>query len=417
MPYTATAWTNGVTPLNQTNLNNLETQYTEAVLSHNPDLFTSGFFLSGFAATGTVGTTTVNVAAGTAYLLQADGTTRQRKQNATTQTTSTPSTTYHLYLQPDNTFYWSTSNSPATNSLAIANVTTNVSGQIATITDLRPTAMILLAGGIGTLELNPNNPSTATHIGLSYITQNDPVTQVQDAVGLLGRSTADASSRFNLRMRSTDGYGQLGLAGPNGANLTNLYGSSAGLHSSGKLTVDASGLTVTAGGATVTAGGLTVTAGATSLDGAKITTDGTNGTLTKIGNQATAGSFGVPVIVAQGPNVAITDLLAHTIATFTPSADGDYRASATVTVNGTANAAALQLQWTDPNTNSANVFSMLGNVTTTTVGQVGNAGFPVSFPVYAMTFRAKSGVAINIKYQQTAGVANDHVSGYIERLS
>jgi hypothetical protein len=156
MPYTPTTWVNGTTPVNQTNMNNLETQYAEASNTYTPELFTP-FVYSGFTATkdGTT-PTQLDVTAGVAFLLQTDGTLRKRAVSSSTQTTATPSSTYHLYLQPDGTWYWSTSNSPASNSLAICTVTTDASGNIATVTDARVTGTTLLAGAAGSLTL-PNS--------------------------------------------------------------------------------------------------------------------------------------------------------------------------------------------------------------------------------------------------------------------
>lgn len=86
---------------------------------------------------GTTATTTVDISSGSAYLVMSDGTLTRCTVGATTQTTSALSSTYHLYLQPDGTWYWSTSNSPASNSLAIADVATDGSGNAVTITDKR----------------------------------------------------------------------------------------------------------------------------------------------------------------------------------------------------------------------------------------------------------------------------------------
>jgi hypothetical protein len=91
--------------------------------------------------------------------------------------------------------------------------------------------------GLGHLSSNINNLNTATDIFLQYIVQNAPETQAQQAVGILGKKASDASSRFKLFMRGTDGYGAIALAGPNGANANTLFGSATGLQTDGALIV------------------------------------------------------------------------------------------------------------------------------------------------------------------------------------
>jgi hypothetical protein len=151
MPYTNTAWTNGATALNATNMNHAETQFAQALTSLNLDLFPAGVVLSGLVASkdGTTATQ-LNVTAGRAYLIQADSHNDSGVQapGLSTQTTVTINTTYNLYLQPDGTWYWSTSNSPAANSLYIATVSTDGSGNIKTVTDKRTLTTGILTSGI-----------------------------------------------------------------------------------------------------------------------------------------------------------------------------------------------------------------------------------------------------------------------------
>lgn len=161
-PYQATAWTNGVTAVNATHMANLETQASDALHGFNPSLIAAGFIFSGCACSGTVGTTTLNIASGVAFLVMTDGTIGQITVGATTQTTATPSSTYHLYVQPDGTFYWSTSNSPQTNSLALCTVATDGSGNISSVTDARVTAFTLFSGAAGV----PALPQLSTDAGL-----------------------------------------------------------------------------------------------------------------------------------------------------------------------------------------------------------------------------------------------------------
>lgn len=137
MPFTPITVVNGTTPANATWGNNAQTQYTEATSSFEQDLFTA-FVFFGLAPTidGSI-LNQLDVTAGIAFLLQSDGTLRRRAPTSSTQTASTPSSTYFLYLQPDGTWYWSTVNSPAANSLFIAQVATNVGGNISSVTDKR----------------------------------------------------------------------------------------------------------------------------------------------------------------------------------------------------------------------------------------------------------------------------------------
>ena len=149
MVFTPITVVNGSTPMNATWGNNAQTQYTEAVESFQADLL-SGYVQSGLVATkdGSIANQ-LDVTAGVAYVQQADFTKRVRQPVASTQTTVTASTTYHLYLQPDGTWYWSTANSPATGSLSVAQVTTDGSGNILAVTDernLNPTLLPNLSG-------------------------------------------------------------------------------------------------------------------------------------------------------------------------------------------------------------------------------------------------------------------------------
>jgi len=140
MPYNATSWEDNTTLINQTRMNNLETQFAQSVSSINSDLFSS-FVLSGFVASkdGTIANQ-LNVTSGVAYTRQPLGGTNELNRiatNATTFSTSTPSTTYYLVLCNDGTWQWSTSNSGPYGCLFICSVTTDGSGNISTVADSR----------------------------------------------------------------------------------------------------------------------------------------------------------------------------------------------------------------------------------------------------------------------------------------
>lgn len=153
MPYTSTSWVDGSTALNQSHLNNLETQYTEATNSFEQDLFT-GFVFSGLVATkdGTVANK-LDVTAGVAFLKQTDNTLRRRAPASSNQTTATPSTTYYLDLNPDGTWSWATSHTGQANYLPICQVTTDGSGNILAVTDERLLNATFLNGMAGQLDL------------------------------------------------------------------------------------------------------------------------------------------------------------------------------------------------------------------------------------------------------------------------
>lgn len=152
-PYTPTSWISGSTALSTPNLNHLESQDGVALASFNPDLIGSGFVYNGVtcAKDGTIANQ-LDVALGEAYLKQSDGTLARCDVAATTFTTVTISTTYHLYLQPDGSWYWNTANSPATNSLAICSATTDGSGNILVVTDLRPLTIAMLPNAVGSVS-------------------------------------------------------------------------------------------------------------------------------------------------------------------------------------------------------------------------------------------------------------------------
>jgi hypothetical protein len=130
----------------------METQYSEATQSFEQDLFTA-FVFNGLVSTidGSIANQ-LDVTAGVAFPKQTDNTLRRRATIASTTgqfTTSTPSTTYYLDLNPDGTFSWGTSHSGVTNYLPICSATTNSGGNLLVVTDARTlTTAFLLGGGI-----------------------------------------------------------------------------------------------------------------------------------------------------------------------------------------------------------------------------------------------------------------------------
>ena len=165
--YAPTNWVNGTTPANATNMNHLETQALDVLSGLNPDLFTA-FVLSGITCTkdGTIANQ-LDIAVGRAYAKQSDGTLALIVVAAdNTHTTSAISSTYYLYLQPDGTWYWSTTNAPAANSLFIAQVTTDASGNILAVTDKR-------AGSLGV----PMNVASPTEFNVTTTVLQNPLYQ------------------------------------------------------------------------------------------------------------------------------------------------------------------------------------------------------------------------------------------------
>ena len=116
------------------------------------DLLTP-FVLSGILPTadGSV-PNQVDVQAGIALLRQTDGGLLRQGLTAATFLTSVPSTTYFLDLNPDASYSFGTSHSTQSNYMPIAQVTTNVSGNITAVTDMRPASTTLLAGYTGTVN-------------------------------------------------------------------------------------------------------------------------------------------------------------------------------------------------------------------------------------------------------------------------
>lgn len=163
MPYTKTTWNSGTAPgVDAPELNNLETQYTEATLSLEQDLF-SAFVLNGLVATKD-GTTAsqLDITAGVAFLLQTDSTLRRRAPTSSTQSCSGhPSTTLFLDLNPDGTWSFGTAHSGTANYLPIAQVTTDASANILTVTDERTMTPSLLPGASAALSV-PGGISAAS---------------------------------------------------------------------------------------------------------------------------------------------------------------------------------------------------------------------------------------------------------------
>lgn len=240
MPYTPTNWINGTMALNQTAMNNLESQYTEATNSYNPDLFTSGFVLTGLFCSkdGSI-SNQLDFGTGVYYALQADGTTRRRALSASHFTTSVASTTYYFDANPDGTTSWGTAHSGQTNYLPICQVTTDASGNILTVTDMRNRTATLWPNLIGTAG------DTGGKLGFGATTvwgSSLSIDQLGSAVGTAqaqptaptlalaaGGSMGTGAYQYVVTLMSVNGESQAGAiasitttSGNNTVNLTNI---------------------------------------------------------------------------------------------------------------------------------------------------------------------------------------------------
>lgn len=168
-----------------------------------------------------------------------------------------------------------------------------------------------------------------------------------------------------------------------------------------------------------------VTGGPTQLDGNNFATDGTNGTVTMVGGQASAGPLGVPVSVARTPTggVHCTGALNTTVLSFTPSVNGMYQIHASIRSAATTNGAiTLTVNFTDANSSGARTsYFVHGNVLIGAAGAALTDGgltltFPNDFPLLGPTVHAKAGSAITIVYQNSSTTTSDDVTAVIIRV-
>lgn len=277
MPYTPTNWSDNVTQGNHTTLNNLETQYLEATNSFEQDLFT-GFVFSGLVCTkdGSVANQ-LDVTSGVAFPLQLDGTLRRRAMAASTAgqfTTSTPSTTYFLDLNRDGTWNWATTHSGASH-LTVCSATTDGSGNILAVSDLRTLNTTLFSGMAGSMAI-PNAGLITFTTPLSAANQ---ILNLQQGYGIYSDNVANtfggATNRLWINAAGATGTQEIHI-GPRAGNVA-LAG----------FRVLANNITFQNNGSGVV-GTFSVSGPKTSLDGGAITTDG-NGNLTLSGTVFAAG--------------------------------------------------------------------------------------------------------------------------------
>jgi hypothetical protein len=206
MPYSPTSWVNGTTALSAAALNNIETEYTEATNSFEQDML-AAFVFSGLVATkdGTTATQ-LDVTAGVAFVKQTDGTLRRRAPTATNFSTSgNPSAVMYLDLNPDGTWSWGTSHSTHTGYSPIAQVTTDTSSNILTVTDERATTINLFSGALATgLQINGSPVVTTSGGSLTLTSLTVSGTATFDSKVQITITLGGANQKV-LEMTATDG--------------------------------------------------------------------------------------------------------------------------------------------------------------------------------------------------------------------
>ena len=310
---------------------------------------------------------------GLALIRQADSSVGRVAPTTQSFLTSTPSATYFLDLNPDGTFSWGTTHSTQTNYLTICQVTTDVSANIATVTDARRLFTNFLNGMLGTIfiptQLNVQDAVSPIQAVLSSA-------PVSDTVGIYLNVSGDTRNRAQLYVRGADGYGGL-AGGPGGATAATAH-----------LYAQATGWVM-------------------------------QEALAGLGGQASAGSFGAPVIVAQALDVHVTATTVQTIVSWTPPAAGLYRVSAAFTwANAVNTGVTLQLTWGDPHGSAtagsyflrADTDGFLNNMSYIAPGPAATATLPI-------TISAGTGAPIKVIFQDGAGTPNDFVSVLVERLA
>lgn len=167
------------------------------------------------------------------------------------------------------------------------------------------------------------------------------------------------------------------------------------------------------GGNVIAVGSITSAAGALSLGGA----------ITKVGGQASAGNFGVPVIVAQTITQSVTTTTQQTILSYTPPANGFFRANLYISNSDSSNPTIVAaLVWKDvpfaasKNTNFSAPVIFGGNAPVVLNGATAiNTG--VMIACHPLTVYAAAGTAIQILYQVGSGTPSDRVTAILERLA
>ena len=363
-------------PVNFNSLNFLGNNVTTSVNTPNSleqDVLTP-FVLSGLTCTKDGSTANkLDMASGVALLRQSDQSLGRVAPAATSFTTVQVNSTYYLDLNPDGTLSWGLAHSNQSNYLSLAQVTTDASANIATVTDTRTTAATLLSTMAGLLTLPILNGYT-THSNAVY--ENGTATPPYDEMIDQVNNTQARWDLYNESARLVTSYRGGGGQVPISVNLSNQAVAFAGA-------------------------------------------------LSAVGNQATAGSFGVPVIVAQAIRTHVTATTNQTILSYTPGATGLYRVSGYVRYSNTSSSAPLaQINWTEPELNASfaanpavsNSYIATGNQAMLIDGAVTIPASNTPLTFVPVTFEASAGYVITCTWQNPSGAPNDYVTFIIERM-
>lgn len=309
----------------------------------------------------------LDLSGGVAWLRQTDQSLGRVAGNATSFLTVQINSTYFLDLNPDGTYSFGTSHSVQPNYLAIAQVTTDASANILTVTDertLNTTLWAAMLGAGGGEILAP------------------PLSIRQSGIGAGFPSLLDFT--------------------PIGASVTNEW---AMLYSGsdGRLLFQ------------------DITSGKTSLQLAPGGIAGFSQGIGEITGQATAGVFGVPAVVAVADNVHVTTTAATNICTVTPSAPGLYRCSMWAYLGGANPSTITAFVHYNSSGSGTGHFQNFNannpaNATYVQLNAVSLAT-PADLNPFTILVRATTGTPVAITYQNATATPNDFVSAMIERLA
>ncbi|HET9109683.1 MAG TPA: hypothetical protein VFN78_02545 [Ktedonobacterales bacterium] len=363
------------------NANNDETQAGVALYSLNPDLLTP-FVLNGItcAKDGTIASQ-LDVASGFAYLKVSDNTLARCDVASTTfSTTGNPSTSLYLFLKNDGTWAFQLSSTGPANSLAICTVTTDGSSNIATVTDTRTLHTALVGAGEGGSGTGGNGGLDVTQLNLQTgLAGTFPNTVAQ--IGFLDAGGATNATFFNP---------------------PTISGKAAGWYWA---TYDGSATQVP-----FQIGQSPVLAKTRIND---------SGAITQLAGQASAGSFGVPVIVAQAVAISVTATGLGVILSFTTSASGVYRATFYGYMgNSVASSITAYVAYTSAVTSGGVTHNFDAEVNGT-FEQLNATSVPAHTHLhpYPLTFYAASGTTIQVLYNNATATPADNISTFIERIS
>lgn len=247
-PYTKTSWVDGSTAATQAHMNNLESQAQTALNGFNGDLY-SPFVLSGvvWSKDGT-NANQLDVTSGRAYATMSDGTLGLIVVASTTFTTSTPSTTYYLFLLNTGAWQWGTTSSGPSNSLAICQATTDASGNILAVTDKRPLNTNMLSGMLGAIKQPIGSGGGTLAWWMQWDATNNRTELFQAGQSNMGLAfvyvDSGGTQRVGFDMDDSGAWalGQ-GAAGPNRSSPSGFRGDSGGnLTIPGTVTFSGSGV-------------------------------------------------------------------------------------------------------------------------------------------------------------------------------